>query len=338
MNISSVPDRPNKPACESWEEYEKRKNVLPFNPNLRRRLALEIAELVRAPEALEHLRNAFFDWAANHDGPALPLEQGVEPTLPEKKAILVGIHDSDCHGRSVIIRLADVSGEKAFTVGIPYYAMLKEHIPALRSDDEEPIRQYLEDVRVDMRRVGGPLRPFDPNRKQPVQSDGKTLEAVRRVLPDWDGENWEAVRAVLRRDGLSDAQIACMDIPAVRQHFAVGQKPIILKLGGRPHTTDATIVEEVGLGCLNVTPGETKGAAAGDARGSHKLSTPTEDSRTSYDKVLDWCKNNRLIVVVLIIVVFVTGAAGLISGFETISKCVTSTLKWLTSTFLKKQP
>lgn len=90
--------------------------------------------------------------------------------------------------------------------------------------------------------------PLSRKRKLPYQFAPATIQAFERVVDDWDGKNLDTLRAVLRRDGLTDAQIETMDESAIHQHFAVGHKAIIIKLGGRPHTTDNTIIESGGHG------------------------------------------------------------------------------------------
>ncbi len=71
----------------------------------------------------------------------------------------------------------------------------------------------------------------------------ETVEAVRRVIVDWDGQNWAAVRAALKIAGESDASIDRMTVEDVRQYFAVGQERLRQLLGGMPNTTAGTIIE-----------------------------------------------------------------------------------------------
>lgn len=70
----------------------------------------------------------------------------------------------------------------------------------------------------------------------------EVVDAVCKVIADWDGVNWEAVRAVLLNDGKSRADIDAMTLEGVRQYFAVGQNRIMLHLGGRPHTASSSII------------------------------------------------------------------------------------------------
>jgi excisionase family DNA binding protein len=75
-------------------------------------------------------------------------------------------------------------------------------------------------------------------------ADSRTIEAVRRVIRDWDGLNYEAVRQALVGADWPAAEVdRILATPgALRQAFAVGQRRIAVKLGGCPQTTDATIV------------------------------------------------------------------------------------------------
>ncbi len=90
--------------------------------------------------------------------------------------------------------------------------------------------------------------PKTTRKRQPIglmdlpAANAETAAAVRTVIADWDGSNWSAVRAVLRRDGLDETTIDKMTAHDVRMHFAIGQRPITLALGGQPNTHHATIV------------------------------------------------------------------------------------------------
>lgn len=75
-----------------------------------------------------------------------------------------------------------------------------------------------------------------------VRAEAVTIEAVRNVIADWDGVNWAAVRAVLENAGLPMERIDAMHERDVRQYFAVGQRRMILVLGGQCHTATNTIV------------------------------------------------------------------------------------------------
>lgn len=88
-------------------------------------------------------------------------------------------------------------------------------------------------------------RPFDPTCADFVKRDPAVVMAIQCVLKGWDGNNWDAVRAVLVTTQVDAARIAEMSVDEIRQRFAVGQMPMIATLGGRPHTTDATVQDLV---------------------------------------------------------------------------------------------
>lgn len=70
----------------------------------------------------------------------------------------------------------------------------------------------------------------------------QTIDAVRRVIAGWDGENWSAVRAVLDEAQISESRIESMTEEDVRQTFAVRQKRFIMNLGERPETATNSIL------------------------------------------------------------------------------------------------
>jgi hypothetical protein len=86
-----------------------------------------------------------------------------------------------------------------------------------------------------------PLRPFDPSCRERVAVDAATMDAVRCVIADWDGTNWAAVEAAIQRAALL-RPLSELTVFDVRMQFAVGQRDLVLKLGGTPRTTDGTIV------------------------------------------------------------------------------------------------
>jgi hypothetical protein len=112
-------------------------------------------------------------------------------------------------------------------------------------------------------------RPFD-QKSRSLASDLDVIAAVRRVIGDWDGENWSAVLAVLRHDGLSDVQIRKMTLRDIRNHFDVGQHAIIVKLGGMAYTKTSDIWPSVE---------STSSTAAADRRSQNQsqLSAITND-------------------------------------------------------------
>jgi DNA-binding CsgD family transcriptional regulator len=82
-----------------------------------------------------------------------------------------------------------------------------------------------------------PLRPgYD------TSAPAEVLDAVRKVITDWDGVNWAAVRAALEHAGQPQERIDAMTLDDVRQYFAVGQRRIVLALGGNPETAIHTVV------------------------------------------------------------------------------------------------
>lgn len=82
----------------------------------------------------------------------------------------------------------------------------------------------------------------------------EVLDAVRKVIADWDGTNWAAVRAVLEHAGQSQERIEAMTLEDVRQYFAVGQKAITLRLGGQPFTATNEIVGNGGHETVSSPP------------------------------------------------------------------------------------
>lgn len=68
----------------------------------------------------------------------------------------------------------------------------------------------------------------------------EVIEAVRRVISDWDGLNWLAVRHCLEATQ-PNADFDNWTMSDIRQRFAIAQKPITLQLGGKVSTTDSTI-------------------------------------------------------------------------------------------------
>ncbi|MBK9126512.1 MAG: hypothetical protein IPM13_01785 [Phycisphaerales bacterium] len=85
-----------------------------------------------------------------------------------------------------------------------------------------------------------PVRPFDPACIDRVPRDTATLDAVRRVVADWDGENWAAVEPVLQRAGLL-RPLGELTVFDIRMQFAVGQGDLLIRLGGRPETATGTL-------------------------------------------------------------------------------------------------
>lgn len=85
-----------------------------------------------------------------------------------------------------------------------------------------------------------PLRPFDAACTDRVPADPATIAAVRRVVADWDGANWAALEPVLQRAGLL-RPLAELTVFEVRMQFAVGQRDLVIALGGRPETATGTL-------------------------------------------------------------------------------------------------
>lgn len=88
------------------------------------------------------------------------------------------------------------------------------------------------------------VRPFDPDCMETTPPAQAVIDAIRTVIPGWDGVNWEAVREILRRDGFSPEELREMDLFRIQMIFATGQKAIIIKLGGKPETNTPTIISE----------------------------------------------------------------------------------------------
>jgi hypothetical protein len=102
-------------------------------------------------------------------------------------------------------------------------------------------------------------------------ADAETIEAVRRVIRDWDGLNYEAVRQALVGADWPAAEVdRILATPgALRQAFAVGQRRIAVKLGGCPQTTDATITP------LNLSAEDvSRWAQGGGAAAAPETTTP----------------------------------------------------------------
>ncbi len=77
------------------------------------------------------------------------------------------------------------------------------------------------------------------------KADGATIEAVSRVLPDWDGKNWAAVRAALRAIGRTPAEISAMSELDIRMTFAISHKPMIRLFEGAPRTHTPAVITEI---------------------------------------------------------------------------------------------
>ncbi|MBK9128120.1 MAG: hypothetical protein IPM13_10005 [Phycisphaerales bacterium] len=73
-----------------------------------------------------------------------------------------------------------------------------------------------------------------------MPADAATIAAVRRVVADWDGENWSAVAAAIEAGGTA-RPIRELTVADVRAIFAVRQRDFLIRLGGAPHTTDGSV-------------------------------------------------------------------------------------------------
>lgn len=83
-------------------------------------------------------------------------------------------------------------------------------------------------------------RPFDPACKESVERDAATINAIRLVIPDWAGENWEAVYQKLRHGGYSVDELRKWTVFQIRMCFATGALRLI-QISGRSGTTEPTI-------------------------------------------------------------------------------------------------
>jgi hypothetical protein len=85
-----------------------------------------------------------------------------------------------------------------------------------------------------------PDRPFNPSHTTPVIPDEQTIDAIRKVITDWDGTNWAAVYQVLRGVGRTLDEIEKMTLMDIRMAFATGQKPMIEILGSLETAVNGT--------------------------------------------------------------------------------------------------
>ncbi len=137
----------------------------------------------------------------------------------------------------------------------------------------------------------------------------EVVNAVRTVLEGWDGKNWDAVRHCLYRTYEGKVDLDDWTMSDIRQHFAIGQRPMILKLGGKVNTTEAIITptkwntvevmttdpaDQSWPTITQVADGlnENKGTvsrliASGDLRDNGKIGTPRRIDPAS---VLEYCK------------------------------------------------
>jgi DNA-binding CsgD family transcriptional regulator len=108
----------------------------------------------------------------------------------------------------------------------------------------------------------------------------EAVDAVRKVIADWDGKNWAAVRAAMMNDGKSRADIEAMTMDDVRQYFAVGQKRILRLLGGQPFTATNTVIAD-GLPAAII---ETARPANGGPARARRRRRATPDAKPLTDR------------------------------------------------------
>lgn len=77
-----------------------------------------------------------------------------------------------------------------------------------------------------------------------ISADAETKAAIRKVIGDWDGTNWEAVRAQLRNMNASNDEIDSMTMFEIRMRFAT--MPPVLRFGKAYTATDSTITFDNG--------------------------------------------------------------------------------------------
>lgn len=77
------------------------------------------------------------------------------------------------------------------------------------------------------------------------KADDATIEAVRRVISDWDGVNWAVVRVVLEEKGRTAQQISAMSELAVRMTFAAAHKTMIKLFDGAFGTHTPAVITEI---------------------------------------------------------------------------------------------
>ncbi|MFN7878062.1 MAG: hypothetical protein ACK5PB_22275 [Pirellula sp.] len=115
----------------------------------------------------------------------------------------------------------------------------------------------------------------------------EVVDAVRKVIADWDGTNWDTVRHTieLTRQDSESKPLADWTLDDVRQRFAIGQKAIVIKLGGVARTTECTVSPplwaEVDNGSSNLTEAKTNRKKGG--RPPAKLSKDDRDAKTLWE-------------------------------------------------------
>lgn len=104
-----------------------------------------------------------------------------------------------------------------------------------------------------------PVYPFRDGYKG--EAPPEVVAVVRKVLTDWDGANWVAVRHCIeltRRESESK-DLDDWTLDDVRQRFAIGQKVITKTLGGTLQTTEGTVTPlEVGTFAVEQNEPESK--------------------------------------------------------------------------------
>jgi hypothetical protein len=65
--------------------------------------------------------------------------------------------------------------------------------------------------------------------------------AIRIVITDFDGKNWDAVRHHLELHGVDPERLNDWTLSDIRQRFVLGQKRMIMDLGGTVATHTGTI-------------------------------------------------------------------------------------------------
>jgi hypothetical protein len=177
-------------------------------------------------------------------------------TLPEKYARLAAIHYASPDVRQRINPWRSHEPNvpaKEWSAEVPY-VFLRLDVKKLGNAAPTRIESMLRDVEADLRQQGllrdveagcaaagiqnytspkgmWPARPFDPECRESVPVDPLVVAAVRKVLADWDGENWGAVRARLLAFGCPPAELPSMTPADIRQWFAQFHPAMIARHG-----------------------------------------------------------------------------------------------------------
>lgn len=219
-------------------------------------------------ELLKHLANRSEQGVAVADLPTHLMDANMLTVMDADGLIEFGHRIHYWRGKQLVVQenweFVSVSGPDKK----PMTAFVAESI---NWQDDERIRPHVRLTakgRVEASRVAAAGTPEDgaqPDQWRPIgllgNPDSATINAVRRVIADWDGVNWAAVRAVLEHAGQPQDRIRTMTTEDVRQYFAVGQKTITMKLGGNPFTADGVIVPVIDADG-NFTPVRRQGAMA----------------------------------------------------------------------------